>query len=168
MEGYHESGLPPFAISDTNKARILAIASQENIPLAQADHALELVLEYWQQQYRIGSTLDDVYSVLSLSKDLQERGIAVQDVKTAMRFHQMCREGGYTCEEFETVMDLLPLLRAHGLAAQDDRIETVLGLAARLLHSPRSLTELDTWLTSHQETRSFTDEGPALEQKHRQ
>ena len=114
------------------------------------------------------STLDDVYSVLSLSKDLQERGIAVQDVKTAMKFHQMCREGGYTCEQFETAMDLLPLLRAHGLAAQDDRIETVLELAARLLQSPRSLTELDAWMTSHHETHSFTDEGPASDQKNRQ
>ena len=168
MEGYHESGLPPFAISDTNKARILAIASQENIPIEHADHALELILEHWQQQYRSGCNLDDEYSVLKLSKDLQERGIAVQDVKTAMRFRQMCREGGYTSEEFEAAMDLLPLLRAHGLAAQDDRIETVLGFAARLLHSPRSLTELDAWLTSHHETRSFTDEGPASEQKSRQ
>ena len=168
MEGYRESGLPPFVISDQNKARILAIASQENIPLEHADHALELILEHWQQQYRTGCTLDDEYSVLKLSKDLQERGIAVQDVKTAMRFRQMCREGGYTSEEFEAAMDLLPLLRVHGLGAQDDRIETVLGLAVRLLHSPRSLTELDAWLTSHQETRSFTDEGPASEQKHRQ
>ena len=157
MEGYRESGLPQFVISDTNKARILAIASQENIPLQHADHALEVILDNWLEQQRNGRNLDDVYSVLELCKDLREREISVKDVKAAMIFRQVFREGDYTSEDFDAALELLPLLRAQGFPVQDDRMETVLGLAARLLHSPRSLTELDAWLTSHHEAVSATD-----------
>jgi hypothetical protein len=85
-----------------------------------------------------------------------------------MSFRQVFREGHYTSEDFDAALELLPLLRAQGLVAQDDRMEAVLGLSARLLKSSRSLTELEAWLTSHHETRSFTDEEPASEQKSRQ
>ena len=162
MEGYHESVLPQFVISDVNKARIIAIASQENIPLEHADHALEVILDNWLEQQRNGRNLDDVYSVLELSKDLGERGISVKDVKAAMNFRQVFREGTYTSEEFDAALELLPLLRAHGFVAQDDRMETVLGLAARLLKSSRSLTELDTWLTEVRAVTEATEE-PDLE-----
>ena len=164
MEGYRESGLPPFVISDENKARMIAIGVEENIPF---DHALGIVLDYYISSMKrdMGRDVDDLFSVLELSKDLRERGIPVKDVKAAMIFRKVFREGGYTSEELEAALDLLPLLRAHGLAAQDDRIETVLGLAARLLKSPRSLTELDAWLASHHETGSATDtdEAPNVE-----
>lgn len=158
MEGYRESALPSFVISDANKARIIAIASQENIPLERADYALEVVLDNWRQQYQNGRTLDEAYSVLQLSKELGERSIPVNDIKVAMRFRQVFREGAYTSEEFQAALDLVPLLHEHGLTTQDDRIETVLGLAMRLLNSNRSLAEIDEWLASPQENRSSTEE----------
>jgi hypothetical protein len=168
MEGYRESVLPPFVISDANKARIIAIASQENIPLEHVDHALEVILDNWGQQQRDGRTLDEAYSALELSKHLRERSIPVKDVKIAMRFRQVFREGTYTSEEFQAALDLLPVLREYGLAVQDDRVETVLGLAVRLLNSDRSLTELDAWLTSQPETRSEGQEEPDGAQTDRQ
>jgi hypothetical protein len=167
MEGYRESALPPFVISDMNKARIIAIASQENIPLEHADHALEVVLDNWREQYQNGRTLDEVYSALQLSKELGERSIPVNDVKVAMRFRRVFREGGYTSEEFQAALDLLPVLHEYGLTTQDDRIETVLGLAARLMNSDRSLAEIDTWLASCQENHSPTGEASHSKQKHR-
>jgi hypothetical protein len=146
MESYNESALPAFVISDTNKARILAIASQENIPLEHADHALGVVLDNWLQQQRNGRELDDVHSVLQVCKELDERGIPVRDIKLAAKLHKVFREGHHTPEEFEEALNLLPTLHTHGLTSQDDRTETALGLAARLLHSPRSLTEIEAWL----------------------
>lgn len=64
MEGYRESSLPPFAIGDRNRARLLAIAVQENIPIERADHALDVILDSWEQRQRDGHTLDEAYSAL--------------------------------------------------------------------------------------------------------
>src|SRR5262249_2590700 len=47
MEGFRESALPPFTISDGNKARLIAVANQESIPLEHVDHALEVILDWW-------------------------------------------------------------------------------------------------------------------------
>ena len=88
MEAYRESALPPFVISDRSKARLLAIASQENILLEHADHGLEVILDNWEQWQRDGHTLDEAYSALQLAKDLRQRSIAMQDVKLAIRLRQ--------------------------------------------------------------------------------
>jgi len=160
MDGYRESALPPFVISDTNKARLIAIASEEDIPLDRVDYALEVVLDNWRQQRRAGRSLDEAYSALQLSKDLHERSVAMEDVKVAMRFRSIFREGDYTSEDFQAVLDLLPVLREHGLSTQDDRIETVLGVAARVLQSDRSLTEFDAWLADQPITSSEGLEEP--------
>jgi len=165
MDGYRDSALPPFVISDANKARLIAIASEEDIPLERVDHALEVILDNWRQQRRDGRSLDEAYSALQLSKDLRERSVAMEDVKVAMRFRHIFREGEYTSEEFQGALDLLPVLREHGLATQDDQIETVLGLPARLLQSDRSLAELDAWLTAQPKTGSYGLEEPDGEQR---
>jgi hypothetical protein len=166
MESYREeSALPPFIVSDENKARMIAIGVQENIPF---DHALAIVLDYYMSlKKEIGCDLDDLHSVLQLAIELGERGISVKDVKAAMRFRQVFREGDYTSEDFQAALDLLPLLHEHGLGSQDDRAERALGLAARLLNSSRSLPEIETWLTSPRETYSVTEEAqdPSSEQK---
>ena len=139
MEGYRESSLPPFVISDRNKARLLAIASTENIPLEHADHALEVILDNWEQRQRDGHTLDEAYSALKLAKDLRQRSIEVQDLKLAMRVRQTIKEGAYTVEDFLAALDLLPTLSDHGLTTQDDRLEAVLEVAVKLMNSDQSL-----------------------------
>ena len=63
-----------------------------------------------------------------------------------MKFRQVFLEGGHTSEEFDAALDLLPLVRAHGLASQDDRTEEALQLAGRLLRSSRSLVEIEALL----------------------
>jgi len=148
MEGFRESALPPFTISDGNKARLIAVANQEDIPLEHVDHALEVILDWWNQQQRDGRTLDEVYSALQLAKELRQRSIAIQDLRVAMRFRHDIQAGAYTEEELQGGLDVARALRDHDLSAQDDRLESVLGLAARLLNSDRSLTEIDAWLES--------------------
>ncbi len=151
MEGYKESALPPFTISDENKARMIAIGVTENIPF---DHALGIVLDYYLSLDReMGYDLHDLHSVLQLSKELGERGISVKDVKAAMKFRQIFRQGDYTSEDFQAALDLLPILHEHGFTVTDDRVETLLGLAAKLLNSDRSLAEFEAWLTSHEAPR---------------
>ncbi len=163
MEGYRESALPPFTISDGSKARLIAVASQENIPLEHVDHALGVILDWWNQQQREGRTLDEVYSVLQLAKDLGQRTIAVQDVRFAMRLRQAIQDGSYSSKDFQTALDLLPLLQEHGLTAEDDRIETVVSIAARFLNSDRSLVELQAWLDSEANTRFQENDLPPPE-----
>jgi hypothetical protein len=146
MEGYRESALPPFGISDRNKARLLAIAGQENIPLEHTDHALDVILDNWEQRQRDGHNLDEAYSAIRLAKDLGQRSIAIQDIKLAMRLRRDIHAGAYTEEELQAALDLVPVLRDQGLTAHDDRLEPVLEVAVKVLNSDRSLMELDEWL----------------------
>lgn len=143
MEHYNQSALPPFAISEEHRARMIAIAVDEHIAF---DRALEIVLDYYLQLKERGLDLDELHSVMALAKDLRERSIPVKNVTLALKLRKACRDGNYTPEEFDSALDLLPVLRAHGFAPSDDRTESALRLAARLLHSPRALADLDEWL----------------------
>jgi hypothetical protein len=160
MKGFRESALPPFTISDRNRARLLAIAIQENIPIEHADHALDVILDQWEQRQRDGHTLDEAYSALELSKELGQRTLAIQDVKLAMRLRHHIQEGAYTGDDLQAALDLAPVLRGQGLTAQDDRLEAVVAVAARLLNSDRSLVELDEWLQSQPDDGSQGNETP--------
>jgi hypothetical protein len=160
MEGYRESALPPFVISDRNRARLLAIAVQENIPIECADHALDVILDNWEQRQRAGHSLDEAYSALQLSKDLGQRSLAIQDVKLAMRLRHGLQEGAYTGDDLQAALDLAPVLRAQGLTAHDDRLEAIVAVAGRLLNSDRSLAELEDWLQSQPTGGSHENEDP--------
>jgi hypothetical protein len=138
MDGYTDSALPPFTISDENKARMIAIAVEESVPV---DHALGIVLDYFRQLRGNGHDLHDLHSILQLSKELRQRDIPVKAVKVAMKFQQAIQDGACTANDFGSALDLLPVLQEHGLSAQDDRTETAIQLAGRLLQSPRSLTK---------------------------
>jgi hypothetical protein len=74
MEGYEQSALPPFTISNENRARMIAIAVEENIPV---DHGLGIVLDYFLQLRANGHDLHDLHSVLQLSKELRQRDVPV-------------------------------------------------------------------------------------------
>jgi hypothetical protein len=160
MEGYRESALPPFVISDRNRARLLAIAIHENIPIECADHALEVILDNWEQQQRNGHSLDEAYSALQLSKDLHQRSLAIQDVKLAMRLRHDVHEGAYTGDDLQAALDLAPVLRAQGLTAHGDRLEAIVAVAGRLLNRDRSLVELEEWLQSQPDEGSQENEAP--------
>jgi hypothetical protein len=160
MEHNQDSSLPPFAISDRNRARLLAIAIQENIPIERADHALDVILDSWEQRQRDGHSLDEAYSALQLAKHLGQRSISIQDVKLGMRLRRDIHAGAYTEEELQAALDLVPVFREQGLTAHDDRLEPVLAVAVRLLNSDRSLAELDEWLQSHPNDCSQGNEAP--------
>ncbi len=148
MDGYQESALPPFAISDRNKARLLAIAIKENIPIERADYALDVILDNWEQQQADGHSLDEAYSALRLAKNLNQQSIAIQDVKLAMKLRKDLQDGAYTGDDLQAALDLAPVLRTQGLTAHDDRLEATIAVAGRLMKSDRSLAELEDWLQS--------------------
>jgi hypothetical protein len=160
MEGFCESALPPFVISDKNRARLLAIAINENIPIERADHALDVILDNWEQRQRDGHTLDEAYSALELSKELGQRSLAIQDVKLAMRLRHHIQAGAYTVNDLQAAIDLAPVLRAQGLTAHDDRLEAIVAVAGRLLNSDRSLVELEEWLQYQPDEGSQENEAP--------
>jgi hypothetical protein len=133
MDGYTDSALPPFTISNENKARMVTIAVEENVPV---DHGLGIVLNYYLQLTAKGHNLDDLHSVLQLGKELRQRDIPVKTVKVAMKFQHLIVEGHCTAEEFTSALDLAPVLREHGLVPGDDQTEAAIQLAARLLQKP--------------------------------
>jgi hypothetical protein len=160
MEGYRESALPPFVISDRNRARLLAITVQENIPIERADHALDVILDNWEQRQRAGHSLDEAYSALELSKELGQRSVGIQDVKLAMKLRHHLQEGAYAVDDLQAAIDLAPVLRAQGLTAQDDRLEAIVAVAIKLLNSDRSLAELEDWLQSQADRGGHENEDP--------
>ena len=163
MEGYRESALPPFVISDRNRARLLAIAIHENIPIECAAHALDVILDNWEQRQRDGQTLAEAHSAVQLARELGQRSIGIQDLKFALRVRQVIKEGSYTSDDFQAALDLLPALSDHGLTAQDDRLEAVLDVAMKLMNSDRSLTELEAWLipeTGFQDKETIEEDQP--------
>jgi hypothetical protein len=164
MEGYRESALPPFVISDRSRARLLAITVQENIPIECADHALDVILDNWEQRQRAGHSLDEAYSALQLSKELGQGNLAIQDVKLAMKLRHHLQEGAYTVDDLQAALDLAPVLRAQGLTAKDDQLEAIVAVAVRLLNSDRSLAELEDWLTAEEGTGSSKEQ--EIEQDH--
>lgn len=145
MDGYTDSALPPFTISNENKARMIAIAVEENIPV---DHALGIVLDYFRQLRANGHDLHDLHSILQLSKQLRQRDIPVKAVKVAMKFQQAIRDGACTADDFGSALELLPILHEHGLSPGDDQTEAAIQLAAQLLQSQRSLGDIEDWLNA--------------------
>jgi hypothetical protein len=63
-----------------------------------------------------------------------------------MKFQQLMLEGHCTADDFTSALDLAPVLREHGLVPGDDQTEATIRLAARLVQSPRSLTDIEDWL----------------------
>jgi hypothetical protein len=165
MDGYKESALPPFTISDVNKARMIAIAVHEHIPF---DHALGIVLDYYLSLERPGLDLNDLHSILELSKELKQRSLPVRDVKTTLGVIKVLADQHADLNDFETALQLLPLVSEMGFQRDLEACEPVIRLAGRLLASGVSLLEIEARLTSHQKKNSsLTEEEPTLEQKNR-
>jgi hypothetical protein len=143
MDSYKESALPPFTISDENKARMIAIAVHEHIPF---DHALGIALEYYLSLERPGLDLNDLHSILELSKDLKRRSLTAKELKNVLQVLKGIEAEEMSVDEFSAACDLVSQLKKTGASPDMEQCEPVLSLATRLLESEIPLSEIDQWL----------------------
>ena len=143
MDGYKESALPPFTISDENKARMIAIGVKEGVPF---DHGLGIVLDYYLSLERAGLDLDALHSVLELGKDLKRRSIPAKEIKVVLGVLKGLEAENMNLDEFETAWTVVSLLKEAGMPPDLEHCESAVGLAARLLASAIPLSEIEQWL----------------------
>lgn len=143
MDGYKESALPTFTISDENKARMIAIGVKEGVPF---DHGLGIVLDYYLSLERAGFDLDALHSALELGKDLKRRSITAKEIKVVLGLLKGLAAENMNLDEFETACTVVSLLKEAGVSPDLEHCESAVGLAARLLASAIPLKEIEQWL----------------------
>ncbi len=143
MDGYKESALPPFTISDENKARMIAIGVKEGVPF---DHGLGIVLDYYLSLERAGFDLDALHSVLELGKDLNRRSITAKEIKVVMGVLKGLEAEEMSLDEFSTACTVVSLLKEAGVSPDIEHCESAVSLAARLLASTIPMSEIEQWL----------------------
>jgi DNA-binding PadR family transcriptional regulator len=142
MDSYKESALPPFTISDENKARMIAIGVMEGVPV---DHGLGIVLDYYLSREREGMDLHALHSVLELGKDLKRRSIPAKEFKVVMGVLKTLAAEGISLDELSTACTVVSLLKAAGVS-DVEHCESAISMAARLLASKIPVIELEQWL----------------------
>jgi hypothetical protein len=143
MDSYKESALPPFTISDENKARMIAIGVKEGVPF---DHGLGIALDHYLSLEREGFDLDDLHSALELGKDLKRRSITAKELKAVLGVLKGLEAEEMSVDEFSAACDLVSQLKKTGVPPDMEQCEPVLSLATRLLESKIPLSEIDRWL----------------------
>jgi hypothetical protein len=141
-----ESLLPPFSIAEDQKAKLLYFAMREQVS---PSWALEVLLEYYvkvAQSKR--STLDDLHSIVELSKELKLRTIPVKDLEILMRLKLGLQEKKLKPTDLDPALDLLGILQAHGLKVGTALCEQAIALAARLLTRGVPLPEMERRLAA--------------------
>jgi DNA-binding PadR family transcriptional regulator len=161
MDGYKESALPPFTISDENKARMIAIGVMEGVPF---DHGLGIALDYYMSLEREGLDLDVLHSVLELGKDLKRRNITAKELKTVLGVLKELEAEAMSLDEFSTACTVVSLLKEAGVSPDLEHCQSAVSLAARLLASDIPPREIDQWLMMRAESSPHRVAGhrPAL------
>ncbi len=156
MDTYKESALPPFTISDENKAKMIAIAVREEIPF---DHALGIVLDYFLSLERQGLDLHILHSVLQLGKDLKRRSLTAKEVTAVLQVLKGLQAEGLSLNEFPAACALTSGLKASGLTSDMEQYEPAISLAVRLLASGIPLQEIERWLMVRRRRPSQGEDG---------
>lgn len=149
MDGYKESALPPFTISDENKARMIAIGVMEGVPV---DHGLGIVLEYYLSREREGCDLDVLHSALELGKDLKRRSLTAKEVKVVLQVLKGLEADGISLDDLVAAFELVAQLKERGVPPNMEHCESAISLAGRLLASNIPVKEIEQWLMTR--TRS--------------
>ena len=136
-----ESLLPPFSIAEDQKAKLLYVAMREQVS---PSWALETLLDYYVKVAQsTGSTLDDLHSIVELSKELKLRTIPVKDLEILMRLRVGLHEKKLETKDVDPALDLVGILRGYGLTVGTASCEQAIALAARLLTRGVPLPELE-------------------------
>jgi hypothetical protein len=139
-----KSDSAPYTLSEETRARLILMAAEEHISFA---HAADVITDYYDSATKsFGVGLEDLHSILALSKDLKIRELPVKSVNLALALLAYLREHQLNVENFEAAISLLARLHQFGLTAQAPEVTRILEVASELVTSGVPPIEVERWL----------------------
>lgn len=139
-----KSDSAPYTLSEETRARLIVMAAEEHITFA---HAADVITEYYDSATKsFGVGLEDLHSILALSKELKVREIPVKSVNLTLALLAYLREHQLAVEDFEAAISLLARLHQFGLTSQAPEMTRILEVASDLVTSGVPPIEVEQWL----------------------
>mgnify|MGYP001356908825 FL=1 len=139
-----KSDSAPYTLSEETRARLILMAADEHITFA---HAADVITDYYESAMKsFGVGLEDLHSIIALSKELKLREIPVKSVKQTLALRAYLREHQLEVEDFETAISLLARLHQFRLTAQAPEVTRILEVACELVTSGVPSSEVAQWL----------------------
>ena len=139
-----KSDSAPYTLSEETRARLILMAADENITFA---HAADLITDYYDSATKsFGVGLEDLHSILALSKELKVRELPVKSVNLTLALLALLKEHQLEFEHYEASVSLLARLHQFGLTAQGSEVTRMLEVASDLVTSGVPPVEVEQWL----------------------
>jgi hypothetical protein len=143
MMNHPESERSPYTLSEESRARFILMAAEEHIPFAQA---VDVVTDFYESATKKSLNLQDLYSILALSKELKVRELSVKHVHVTLGLLAHLHEHQLEFEAFESTVHLLQRLQQFGLKADAPDVTRILDVASELVTSGVSPLQVEQWL----------------------
>jgi hypothetical protein len=135
----------PYTLSEETRARLILMAAEEHITFT---HAADVITDYYDSAMKsFGVGLEDLHSILALSKELKVREIPVRSVNLTLGLLAYLREHQLEFEHYEASVSLLARLHQFGLTAQAPEVPRILEVASALVTSGVPLSEVEQLLS---------------------
>ena len=145
MTDYSSSQLPPHTISDAARDRLIWVSVQEQVSYTDA---VDILTDYYCVADKEGHSLDDLYSITKLSRELALREIPVRTVRLALQLLQFLGRHQLGESHLELIFHHLSLLSKFGLTGNPSRVSALLELACQLEASGMSVVEWEALLAT--------------------
>jgi hypothetical protein len=140
----HTSDHASYTLSEETRARLILMAAEEHISFA---HAADITVDFYSSATQSpGFNLQDLHSILALSKDLKIREIPLKSVKLTLALQAFLHEHQLTSDDFEAAVSLLARLHQAGLTAQAPEMTEILEVASELVISGVPAVDVKQWL----------------------
>lgn len=139
-----KSDSAPYTLSEETRARLILMAAEEHITFA---HAADVITDYYDSAMKsFGVGLEDLHSILALSKELKIREISVKSVNVTLALLAYLREHQLDVDDYKASVSLLTRLHQFGLTAQASEVTRILDVASELVTSGVPPSEVEQWL----------------------
>jgi hypothetical protein len=133
-----------YSLSEETRARLILMAAEEHISFA---HAADLITDFYYSATKSpGFNLQDLHSLLALSKELKIREIPLKSVTLTLTLIAYLQECQLDTDDFEAAVSLLARLHQFGLTAQAPEATRILEVASKLVTSGVPSVEVEEWL----------------------
>lgn len=133
-----------YSLSEETRARLILMAAEEHISFA---HAADLMTDFYHSAtHSPGFNLQDLHSILALSKELKIREIPLKSVKLALALQAFLHEHQLKSDDFEAALSLLARLHQVGLTDQAPEITQILEVASELVTRGVTSVDVKQWL----------------------
>jgi hypothetical protein len=133
-----------YSLSEETRARLILMAAEEHISFA---HAADLTTDFYHSAtHSPGFNLQDLHSILALSRELKIREIPLKSVKLTLALQAFLHEHQLKSDDFEAAVSLLARLHQVGLTDQAPEITQILEVAGELVTNGVTSVDVKQWL----------------------